>query len=86
MSSLEPPQRPVQELGGGEIWDANRIIERLGLKPSQYGFQMLHGVEPMLRRIVRDQGRRLRVAVPFGPSWYPYSIPGCGTRPSPGTC
>ncbi len=56
------------------IWEACRIIERLGLKPHQYEFQMLHGVEPMLRRMVRDQGHRLRVAVPFGPNWYPYSI------------
>jgi proline dehydrogenase len=56
------------------IWDAYRLIDRLGLKPHQYEFQMLHGVEPMLRRLVRDQGHRLRVAVPFGPNWYPYSI------------
>ncbi len=56
------------------IWDACRIIDRLGLKPHQYEFQMLHGVEPTLRRIVRAQGHRLRVAVPFGPNWYPYSV------------
>ena len=56
------------------IWDAYRLIDRLGLQQHQYEFQMLHGVEPMLRRLVRDQGHRLRVAVPFGPNWYPYSI------------
>jgi len=56
------------------IWQACRLIDRLGLKPHQYEFQMLHGVEPMLRRTVRSQGHRLRVAVPFGPNWYPYSI------------
>jgi proline dehydrogenase len=56
------------------IWDACRLIDRLGLKPNRYEFQMLHGVEPGLRRIVRSQGHRLRVAVPFGPNWYPYSI------------
>jgi len=56
------------------IWRAYRLIDRLGLKPHQYEFQMLHGVEPMLRRTVRSQGHRLRVAVPFGPNWYPYSI------------
>jgi proline dehydrogenase len=44
------------------------------LKPHQYEFQMLHGVQPQLRRIVLAQGHRLRVAVPFGPNWYPYSI------------
>jgi proline dehydrogenase len=56
------------------IWDACRTIDRLGLEPKQYEFQMLHGVEPALRRIIRDQGHRLRVAVPFGPNWYPYSV------------
>jgi proline dehydrogenase len=56
------------------IWQACRLIDRLGLKPHQYEFQMLHGVEPMLRRTIRSQGHRLRVAVPFGPNWYPYSI------------
>ena len=56
------------------VWEALRIIDRLGLKPHQYEFQMLHGVDPELRRIIRDQGHRLRVAVPFGPNWYPYSV------------
>jgi proline dehydrogenase len=56
------------------IWEAYRLIERLGLEPHQYEFQMLHGVERDLRTIVRAAGHRLRVAVPYGPSWYPYSI------------
>lgn len=56
------------------VWDAFRLIDRLGLDHHQYEFQMLHGVDPGLRRIVRSAGHRLRVAVPFGPSWYPYSI------------
>ena len=56
------------------VWEAYRIIDKLGLGPNQYEFQMLHGVEPELRRIVLDAGHRLRVAVPYGPSWYPYSV------------
>ncbi len=56
------------------VWEACRIIDRIGLEPHRYEFQMLHGVEPGLRRIIRDEGHRLRVAVPFGPNWYPYSI------------
>jgi proline dehydrogenase len=56
------------------VWEALRIIDRLGLGPSDYEFQMLHGVLPELRRIIRDSGHRLRVGVPFGPSWYPYSV------------
>jgi proline dehydrogenase len=56
------------------IWEAFRIIDQLDLDPSRYEFQMLHGVDPVLRRIILDAGHRLRVAVPFGPSWYPYSV------------
>jgi proline dehydrogenase len=51
-----------------------RIIDRLGLDASRYEFQMLLGVTPGLRRKIRDAGHRLRVAVPFGPAWYPYSL------------
>jgi proline dehydrogenase len=56
------------------VWEGYRIVDRLGLETSQYEFQMLLGVEPRLRRIIRDAGHRLRVAVPFGPAWYPYSV------------
>lgn len=56
------------------VWEAERLIDKFGLERHQYEFQMLHGVQTELRRIVRDAGHRLRVAVPFGPSWYPYSI------------
>ena len=50
------------------------IVDRLGLDASQYEFQMLLGVTPGLRGRIRDAGHRLRVAVPYGPAWYPYSL------------
>ncbi len=56
------------------VWSAFRTIDRLGLDPSRYEFQMLLGVAAPLRRIIRDAGHRLRVSVPYGPSWYPYSL------------
>ena len=56
------------------VWTAFNTIDRLGLEPSQYEFQMLHGVDPVLRKIILDAGHRLRVAIPYGPSWYPYSV------------
>ena len=34
---------------------------------------MLLGVEPLLRRILVEGGHRLRVYVPYGKDWYPYS-------------
>ncbi len=54
--------------------DAFQTIEELALDHTQYEFQMLYGVDPQLRQMIRDAGHRMRIAVPFGPSWYPYSI------------
>ena len=56
------------------VWAAMTLIDRLGLTRDQYEFQMLYGVDPELRRIILDDGHRLRVYVPFGKDWYPYSM------------
>jgi proline dehydrogenase len=53
---------------------ASALVDRHGLKPDQYEFQMLLGVDEELRRILIDAGHRLRVYVPYGRDWYPYSI------------
>ncbi len=55
------------------VWHAMSLIERLKLKPDQYEFQMLLGVDEQLRKIILDSGHRLRVYVPYGKEWYPYS-------------
>ncbi len=56
------------------VWESEQIITRLGLGKNDYEFQMLLGVLPTLRGIIHARGHRLRVAVPFGPSWYAYSL------------
>jgi len=53
---------------------ASALVDRHGLKRDQYEFQMLLGVDEELRRILIDAGHRLRVYVPYGADWYPYSI------------
>ena len=50
------------------------LIDRHGLRPEQYEFQMLLGVDEELRRILIAGGHRLRVYVPYGRDWYPYSM------------
>jgi proline dehydrogenase len=50
------------------------LIRKLGLAPDRYEFQMLLGVDPELRRIITSAGHRLRVYVPYGSHWYPYSV------------
>ncbi len=53
---------------------ARELIDRHGLAGDRYEFQMLLGVDEELRRILLDAGHRLRVYVPYGRDWYPYSI------------
>jgi len=55
-------------------WAGMAAVDRLGLDPAGYEFQMLLGVDPELRRIILGRGHRLRVYVPFGRDWYPYSM------------
>ena len=56
------------------VWASMVLVDRLALTRDQYEFQMLYGVDPQLRRIILDAGHRLRVYVPFGRDWYPYSM------------
>ncbi len=49
-------------------------IGRLRLGPDAYEFQMLLGVAADLRRRLVGAGHRLRVYVPYGKSWYAYSL------------
>lgn len=55
------------------VFEAQQLINRFGLKREDYEFQMLLGVDPELRDILVEQGHRLRIYVPFGKSWLPYS-------------
>jgi proline dehydrogenase len=56
------------------VWEAYRLLETLHVGHDQYEFQMLLGVLAPLRTLIRDAGHRLRVAVPYGPNWYAYSL------------
>lgn len=50
------------------------LIDKHRLRREQYEFQMLLGVDEELRRILIAGGHRLRVYVPYGRDWYPYSM------------
>lgn len=58
------------------------LVKRLGLKREAYEFQMLLGVRPQRRDQIVAQGHRLRVYVPFGDQWYPYSTRRLKENPS----
>jgi proline dehydrogenase len=55
------------------VFESLRLIEKYGLSKDQYEFQMLLGVDPELRQILVDAGHKLRVYLPYGESWMPYS-------------
>ena len=57
-------------------------IDRLGISKDRYEFQMLLGVDPVLRRSLLDAGHRLRVYVPYGKDWYAYSTRRLKENPS----
>jgi proline dehydrogenase len=56
------------------LCEAVASIRRRGLRRDQYELQMLLGVEEELRDVLVDAGHRLRVYVPYGEDWYPYSV------------
>jgi len=56
------------------VWEGARLVDRLGIPRERYEFQMLLGVLAPLRGVIRDAGHPVRVAVPYGPNWYPYSL------------
>jgi proline dehydrogenase len=50
------------------------VIAELGVDKSRYEFQMLLGVAEEMRAHLVASGHPLRVYVPFGEAWYPYSM------------
>lgn len=50
------------------------LLDRYRVPRDRYEFQMLLGVDEVMRQIILDGGHRLRVYVPYGGDWYPYSI------------
>lgn len=55
------------------IEGAYKLLEKYNMPKDRYEFQMLYGVAPGLRKNIIDNGHRLRVYVPFGKDWFPYS-------------
>jgi proline dehydrogenase len=54
--------------------EASALLDKHGVPRDRYEFQMLLGVDDELRRILLAAGHRLRVYVPYGRDWYPYSM------------
>lgn len=50
------------------------VLQRYNYQKHEYEFQVLLGVREELWRMWREAGHRVRVYVPYGPEWKPYSI------------
>lgn len=64
------------------VCESLALVDELSLTPDRYEFQMLLGVDPLLRRTLLAAGHRLRVYVPFGEDWYKYSVRRLKENPS----
>jgi proline dehydrogenase len=53
-----------------------------GLRPDQFEFQFLYGIQRRLQRALLRQGYRVRVYVPYGRQWYPYFMRRLAERPA----
>ncbi len=53
---------------------AKSIIAKHNIPKDKYEFQMLYGVLPNLRSEIKNTGHPIRVYVPYGVDWHPYSI------------
>ena len=56
------------------IDNSYKLIAEKNIQESQFEFQMLYGVTEHLRDKIRNDGHKIRIYVPYGEHWYPYSI------------
>ncbi len=64
--------------------DERRIDKAIALDagPDRMELQMLYGVRTQLQLELVHQGRRVLIATPFGPDWYPYLMRRLAERPA----
>jgi proline dehydrogenase len=66
----------------GLIEEVLTLLERRAVPREGYEFQMLLGVTEDIRRRLASAGHHVRVYVPFGEAWYPYSVRRLRENPS----
>ena len=64
------------------IGHAKRLIGERGVPPERYEFQMLYGIAPRLQQRIVDEGYPLRIAAPYGPTWFAYLMRRLAERPA----
>jgi proline dehydrogenase len=61
---------------------ALEIIRREGVPPERYEFQMLYGITLAEQRRLLAAGLPLRIAAPYGPTWFTYLMRRLAERPA----
>ncbi len=56
------------------IDNSYKLIAEKNIPESQFEFQMLYGVTEYLRDKIKNDGHKIRIYVPYGEHWYPYSV------------
>ncbi len=60
--------------------DENLLVELLDficqekINPESFYFEMLYGVRRDLQKILKDKGYRVRIYIPYGKAWLPYTL------------
>jgi proline dehydrogenase len=65
----------------------HRIVaeaKRSGWPQEAFEFEMLYGVRPSLQRSLINEGISLRLYLPYGKDWWPYSVRRVGEHPRNG--
>ncbi len=57
------------------------FVDRNGIAPDRYEFQMLYGIRRDLQERLVAQGQTVRIYVPYGAQWYPYYMHRLAERP-----
>lgn len=56
------------------IDNSYKLIGEKNIPENRFEFQMLYGVTEYLRDKIKNDGHKIRIYVPYGEHWYPYSI------------
>lgn len=67
---------------GALISHVQDVAASLSVPRDAFEFQMLYGIREPLQRELVEQGYRVCVYVPYGPSWYRYFMRRLGERPA----
>lgn len=64
------------------IQDAREFVQKKGIGPERFEFQMLYGIRSDLQKQLVKDGYTMRCYVPFGTQWYPYFMRRLAERPA----